>query len=50
MITVGLDGVGGAPKGDAILRPFDEILGVEVGVEGLGEDVQVDVVVVQHVE
>jgi hypothetical protein len=42
--------VEGAPEGDAVLRPFDEVFGVEVAVEGLGHDVEVYVVVVQHVE
>ena len=42
--------MGGAPEGDAVLGPFDKVLGVKVGVECLGEQVQVDVVVVQHVE
>lgn len=32
------------------MRPLDEIFGVEVGIKGLGEDVQIDVIVVQHVE
>lgn len=50
MITIGLDGMGRAPKGNAILWPFDEILRVEVGVEGLREDIEVDVVIMQHVE
>lgn len=48
--TVGLDGVSGAPKGDTVLGPLDEILGVEIGVECFGEDVEVDIVVVQHIE
>lgn len=40
----------GVPEGDAVLWPFDEVLGVEVAVEGLGHEVQVDVVVVEHIE
>lgn len=40
----------GTPEGDAILRPLNEVLSVEVTVEGLSHDVQVDVVVVKHIE
>jgi hypothetical protein len=35
---------------DAVLRPFDDVLPVETDVEGLCEDVQVDVVVGQHIK
>lgn len=42
--------MGGAPERDAVLGPLDEIFGVEVAVEGLGHDVEVHVVVVEHVK
>lgn len=45
-----MDRVSGTPERDAILWPLDEILSIEVAIEGLGHDVQVDVVVVEHVE
>lgn len=48
--TIGLDGAEGVPKWDAVFRPLDEILGVEVAIEGFGHNVEVDVVIVQHVK
>ena len=48
--TIGLDRVEGIPERDAILWPFDEIFGIEITVEGLGHDIEIDVVVVEHIE
>jgi len=35
--TIGLNGMSRAPKGDTVLRPFDEIFSIEVGIEGFSE-------------
>jgi len=35
-----------APKRYAVLRPLDEILGIEITVEGLGKNIEIDVVIV----
>ena len=48
--TIGLYGGGGGPESDAILWPTNKVLGIEVGVEGFGHDVEVDVVIVEHIE
>lgn len=37
-------------ESDAILGPLELILAVEVGIEGLGQHVEIDVVVLEHVE
>jgi len=42
------------PKGvcdtDAILLPLDEVLSIELGVEGLSEDIEIDVVILQLIK
>jgi hypothetical protein len=48
--TISLDTVVGVEQCHTILRPPQNILAVEVCVECLGEDVQIDVIVLKHIK
>lgn len=39
-----------APQGNTILRPLDEILGIEVGIESFSQDIEIDIVILEHIE
>jgi len=50
LVTVGLDALVHVEKRHTVLRPLKLVFAVEVGVKGLGEDIKVNVVVLEHVE
>jgi hypothetical protein len=40
----------GAPQGNTILRPLDEILGIEVGIKSFSQDIEIDIVILEHIK
>ena len=51
IFTIGLNLLSGiVPKGDTVLRPFDEVFRIEVSAEGFGEEIEIDVVILKHIK